>query len=90
MAKVTDMIGDYAEPRGSLGYSVDYITAAKIANEMRVIMNMDLEESDIAVQVCIYNQELNTKGADEFIAAWELLNAGERRAWREFVRIGKC
>lgn len=87
MTKVSDMIGDYAEPRGNLGYSVDHDIAARIAGEMRQIMNMDLEEIAIGLKAYLFNTQVET---EEMIAAWELLNPGERRAWREFVRIGKC
>jgi len=76
------MLGDYAEPRGNAGYSVDHDVAMKIATHMREIMAYDLDETDVATFVQIYNFELDT---EEFIAAWELLNAGERAAWRRFV-----
>ena len=89
MAKVTDMIGDYAEPRGDLGYSVDPDIAQSAAEDMRAILKMDAEEQEIAVAAFELNRRLN---ADQelFIAAWELLNPGERRGWREYVRLGKC
>lgn len=81
------MIGDYAEPRGDLGYSVDHETASQLASDIRTIMNADRDESLIAAAAYSYNRQCDN---EELIAAWELLNAGERRAWREFVRIGKC
>jgi hypothetical protein len=87
MAKVSDMIGDFAEPRGDSGYSVDHDIAIRIAGEMRQILNMDLEEIDIAFKAYLFNRTIDS---EEMIAAWSHLNAGERRAWREFVRIGKC
>jgi hypothetical protein len=82
MAKVRDMIGDYAEPRGDSGYSVDTDVALRIAGEMRQILNLDLDEIDISLEVQIYNRSADS---EELIAAWEHLNAGERRAWRQFV-----
>lgn len=82
MAKVSDMIGDYSEPRGDLGYSVDHDIAIRIVGEMRRIMALDLEEADVATAVQVYNAEVD---AEEMIAAWEHLNAGERASWRNFV-----
>lgn len=82
MTKVSDMIGDYAEPRGDSGYAVDQEEAASIAGHMRQILNRDLEEIDVATEAQIYNRAV---GQDEMIAAWELLNAGERASWRRFV-----
>ncbi len=87
MAKVSDMVGDYAEPRGDAGYSVDHDVAIRVAGEIRQILNMDLEEIDIALKAYLFNRSVDS---EELIAAWDHLNAGERRAWREFVRIGKC
>lgn len=87
MAKVSDMIGDYAEPRGDLGYSVDHDTASRLASDIRAIMNADRDESLIGAAAYLYNSQCDH---EELIAAWDLLNAGERRAWREFVRIGRC
>ncbi|HXN96009.1 MAG TPA: hypothetical protein VN879_16005 [Candidatus Acidoferrales bacterium] len=86
MAKVTDMIGDYADPRGDSGRSVDEERAIQLAGEMRQILNRDLEEVDIALEAYLYNCQVDQ---DEMIAAWDHLNAMERRAWREYVRIGK-
>lgn len=82
MAKVSDMIGDYAEPRGDLGYSVDHDIATRIAGEMRQILNQDLDEADIATAVQVFNRLID---AEEMIAAWAHLNAGERASWRNFV-----
>ena len=50
------------------------------------ILNEDLFEEDIAFNCYCFN---NIIDGEEMIAAWEYLNPGERRAWREFVRIGK-
>lgn len=87
MAKVADMIGDYAEPRGDAGYSVDHDDAVRLAENMRAVMNADREEALIAAAAWTLNLQCDQ---DELIAAWEFLNAGERRAWREFVRLGRC
>lgn len=87
MAKVSDMIGDYAEPRGDLGYSVDHEIAQRLADGMRKVMNADREERLISAAAHLFNSQCDH---EELIAAWGLLNAGERRAWREFVRLGKC
>lgn len=87
MAKVSDMIGDYADPRGDSGRSVDTDIAIKVAGEMRQILNLDLEEVDIALKAYLFNCGVDS---EELIAAWDHLNAGERRAWREFVRMGRC
>lgn len=87
--KVSEFLKDSHDPRGSLGVNVDHDVATQIAGQMRQILNLDLEETDIATAAYAYNVELATK-QEEFIAAWEFLNAGERRAWREYVRLGKC
>jgi hypothetical protein len=87
MAKVSDMIGDAAEPRGNLGYAVDHDTATRIASDMRAIMDADRDELLIAAAAYTYNIQCDH---EELIAAWEFLNPRERRAWREFVRLGKC
>jgi hypothetical protein len=82
MTKVSDMLGHFAEPRGNSGYSVEHEDAVRIVIEMRRIMGMDLDELDVATAAQIYNGSVD---GEEMIAAWELLNAGERRAWRNFV-----
>lgn len=82
MAKVSDMIGDFAEPRGDAGYSVDHDIAARIASEMRQILNRDLDEVDVALEARLYNRSIDS---EELIAAWGLLNAGERATWKRFV-----
>lgn len=82
MTKVSDMIGDYAEPRGDSGYSVDQDHAARLAGEMRQILNRDLDEVDVALEAQLYSR---TTDSEDMIAAWSHLNAGERAAWRRFV-----
>jgi hypothetical protein len=86
MAKVSDMIGDYAEPRGNAGYSVDHDIASAVTAEMRRIMALDLEELDVATAVQVYNAEVDS---EEMIAAWELLNTTERASWRRFVNYNE-
>ena len=79
MAKVHDMIGDYAAPHGDMGMSVDHETATRIAGEIR-------ERLRAACAVAVaYDAECDHDG---LIAAWEHLNAGERRAWKELVSCG--
>lgn len=85
--KVNEFLKNQAEPRGDSGYSVDPDEALKVSGEMRQILNLDLEEVDIACAAYLFNNELDS---EVLIAAWEHLNAGERRAWREYVRRGKC
>lgn len=85
--KVSEFLKDSHDPRGNLGVSVDFDVATQIAGEMRQIMNRDLEEIDIGLEAHLYNAK---QDQEELIAAWEHLNAGERRIWREFVRIGKA
>lgn len=85
--KVSEFLKDSHTPQGDLGRSVDIDLALKLAGEMRQILNMDLEEIDIGVKAYLFNASVDT---EEMIAAWEHLNAGERRAWKEYVRIGKC
>ena len=82
MAKVSEMIGDAAKPRGESGYAVDHDIAFAITTEMRRIMALDLDERDVATAAQIYNAEVDS---EEMIAAWALLNAGERASWRSLV-----
>ena len=84
--KVSEYLKDSHDPRGDLGATVDHDTATAIAGQIRQIMARDLEEVDIGLEAFLYN---NTLDADQFIAAWEFLNPGERRAWKAFVTIGK-
>lgn len=72
MAKVTDMIGDYAEPLGREGYSVDHDVAVRIAGEMREMLDAIYKFN------CVCDN-------DEMLAAWIHLNAMERDAWKRCV-----
>lgn len=87
MAKVSEMIGDFAAPQGEGGRAVPWEVANRIAGEIRQVMNEDLSEEDMAVQAYCLNIYLQ-RDQDELIAAWDLLNARERRAWKELVRLG--
>ena len=72
MVKVTEMIGDYAEPLGIEGYSVDHDVAVRIAGEMREMLDAIYKFN------CVCD-------SDEMLAAWMHLNAMERAAWRKCV-----
>lgn len=86
MAKVAQMIGDFAPAAGEAGRGIDHEVASRLAGEMRQILNRDLEEADIALEVYLYHLTLDQ---DEYIAAWEHLNAMERRGWRIYCGMGK-
>jgi hypothetical protein len=88
MVKVTDMIGDYAHPAGDAGRDVDQVEAMSLANNLRGLLNADLDEDTIAMFVYDRTFVLN-EDQDLFIAAWEFLNAGERRAWKIYFDNGK-
>lgn len=77
MPKVTEMLGDHYLPVGS-----DREVALKIAGEMRQILNRDLEEIDIALEATLYEALIDR---EDMLAAWGYLNAGERRAWKNFL-----
>jgi hypothetical protein len=78
--KVSEILN--REPQDVLGYSVDYSTAPKISGEIRRILNLDLDEIDIATQVQIYDSSLSN---EDRLAASSLLSPAERRAWQMFV-----
>src|SRR5271156_433499 len=83
--KTTDLIGDFAAPQGDMGREVPWEVANRFATIMRGIINEDLDEKDIAQAVYDFNSYLNLEFQEEFCAAWELLNAGERATWKRFV-----
>ena len=87
MVQVTDMLKDTADPRGTMGYSVDQEKAQDLAETMRRLLNSDMEEWELAIKIYFENIELN-QDQEMLIAAWEYLNAGERRAWKLFVEAG--
>jgi hypothetical protein len=86
MVKVADMLSGYGVPQGELGRSIDHDTALRIATECRRIMGLDLEELDLATQVQLFNAEVD---AEQMGAAWELLNSGERAAWRNLLNYNE-
>ena len=73
MAKVSDMIGDYADPAGNMGRDVPQVRAEYVAAEMRQLLEL-IYRFD-----CVVDKE-------EQIAAWQLLNAMERAAWAKVVQ----
>ena len=82
MTRVSEMIGDYAHPAGEVGRDVDQAHARLIADCMRDVLNKDLPEEAIAVLVHGFCAKLST---DLYVAAWDFLNAGERRAWKAYT-----
>ncbi len=55
-----------------------------IADECRRILNLDLDETDIATAVQVYQAELNAMG-EESLTGWFCLSAAERASWKRFV-----
>ena len=90
--KLSDLIGDYAHPAGEGGRDVPQEDAIKMANHMRWHLNFnferDLNEEDVCRQVYWFDKILNRE-QDLYLAAWEHLNAFERRAWKECTQVGK-
>ena len=78
--KVSDIFNGASED--NLGYSVNYKDAPRISGEIRRILNLDLDEVDIATQVQIYDASLST---EDKLAASLLLKPAERSAWQMFV-----
>ena len=66
------------------------ITEAAIdtAHRMRVLLRSDLDEFELADRVCAMNDELNAD-TELMQAAWQVLNGGERRAWKQFLTLRK-
>ena len=74
MAKVSDMIGDFAHPAGEeAGRSVDMDRILELACEMRELLDAIYKWN------CVVDQE-------ELIATWEYLNPMERAAWTKVVQ----
>ena len=80
--KVQDLIGNYTDPRGEAGRDVPTELAEAMASDMRLLLESDLDEVSMSHQVRIYSRNMDQ---DLFVAAWEFLNAMERRAWRAYV-----
>ncbi len=57
---------------------------------MRAMMNQDLDENVIAKQVYDENNRLNAEAQELLHAAWNVLAANERRAWKAFVDMEKA
>jgi hypothetical protein len=77
LTAVTEIKGDMYLPAGQ-----SREVALRIAGEMRQILNRDLEEIDIALEVTLYDCQVDR---EEMLAAWGYLDAGERRAWKNFL-----
>jgi hypothetical protein len=82
MPKVKEMLGDTAVPAGEVGRDIDQEQAMGVANGMRMLLLADLPEEAIARGVHVFSAELDS---DLYVAAWEFLNAGERRAWKAYM-----
>lgn len=72
MVKTADMTREYGDLKGWT-----------VAQEMRRIMTLDLDEIDIRTQVQIYQAELST---EDQLAANLHLNPSERRGWKDYLR----
>jgi hypothetical protein len=77
MTNVTELVGDSYLPAG-----VSREVALRIAGEMRQIMARDLEEVDIALEVTLYESQMDK---EQMLGAWGYLGAPERRAWKSFL-----
>lgn len=78
--KVSDLLN--REPQDDLGLTVNYTHAPRIAGEIRRILNLDLDEVDIATQVEIYDSSLTN---EDRLAASLLLKPAERSSWQMFL-----
>lgn len=76
---VTELKGDMYLPAG-----VSREVALKIAGEMRQILNRDLDEVDIALEVTLFEDQIESEIK---LAAWGYLDASERRAWKNFINF---
>ena len=59
------------------------------ATAMRQLMQKDIEESDLAAAICEENDRLNRDEIENLNTAWQILSAAERRAWKDWVNMGK-
>jgi hypothetical protein len=74
------------DARGDLGYSIHPAQAQAKAAQMRSLLNADMWEEDKieAIRKC------HARLSNEWQAAvWDFLNASERRAWKEYLILGK-
>ena len=73
--KVSLLIGDYADPHGSVGSSVPDERADLVATEIRELLDAIYKFN------CVVDRE-------EFVAAWPKLNSRERAAYKHCVAAG--
>lgn len=60
-----------------------------LAHSMRLLMNLDLDENEVAKRVAAENARLNRESPELLNAAWNVLNADERRAWKGWIDLRK-
>lgn len=75
MTKVSDMLPATPEQ-------------ARIIDECRRLMSLDLDEADIAVQVQLYNNEL-AADQEAWLAAWGLMGSAERASWKKYCQYDR-
>ena len=80
MAKVTDMVGDYADPLGDAGLNVDPEVAEGTAFFIRELLDRASQEA------CELESHINH---DAYFAAWRIMNAVERAAFKALVAYGR-
>ena len=80
MAKVTDTVGDYADPLGDAGLNVDPSIAEGTAYGIRELLDRASQEA----------RELEDQvDHDAYFAAWRIMNAVERAAFKALVAYGR-
>lgn len=72
MTNVADMIGPSK-------------AAIDLAHRMRMLMGQDLEEFEIARQIELTNEHLNSAAPDLLQEAWTVLTSTERSAWKNWL-----
>lgn len=70
------------------GKDADPVMAALQATAMKSILAGDVEDDVKSLHVADKNDELN-KDKELFLAAWALLSAPTRRAWKSYVSMAK-
>ena len=79
--KISDILKDQADPLGDAGLNVDPDLAEATAAVIREILSRSSQEA----------KEFNDNvGHDELFAAWRLLGAVERSAFKELVRLARA
>lgn len=88
--RVSEYLKDYADPRGDIS-DVAPGDAERVAKELRdLLSNEELWEEQRCEQIATKDIELSANQS-LMIAAFGVLHAWERRAWREYVAMGrKC